>query len=188
MIRILRLRPGWTRARDRPRIPSEAASACDSDGLRTERHDDGICMGASGIASARRVAKSRRIAVVPDAWGFRRLMCTQIPGTGRPRLIPGELCASIASNSPSIAPAHDDWGIGDMLKRSNVVITMLHQSLTIVGLGLASGIGAALLSTRALESVLRGIAYTDAVEGTTARARRALEGRGSRPTSQEKGE
>jgi ABC-type antimicrobial peptide transport system permease subunit len=46
-------------------------------------------------------------------------------------------------------------------RRPAVLAMMMRQSLTVVGLGLAAGLGTALLGTRALASVLYGIAPTD---------------------------
>jgi predicted permease len=46
-------------------------------------------------------------------------------------------------------------------RRPAVLAMMMRQSLTVVGLGLAAGLGMALLATRALASVLYGIAPTD---------------------------
>jgi predicted permease len=46
-------------------------------------------------------------------------------------------------------------------RRPAVLTMMMRQSLTVVGLGLVAGLGLALLATRALASVLYGIAPTD---------------------------
>ena len=46
-------------------------------------------------------------------------------------------------------------------RRPAVLAMMMRQSLTVVGLGLAAGLGIALLATRALASVLYGVAPTD---------------------------